>query len=122
LSSKSIATAWEPLLPTCRLVVGNRKQHLEYAVKNQFPAIILTGSRTSGPNEALFSGFGGLVYKSYEDTAETIRLLRMILPVRTCSRKNTARTVDDLFDEAKRARRVRLPRSTVFRDHNSSGT
>lgn len=90
-----------PDLPV--LVVGNRKQHLEYAVKNQFPAIILTGVEPGEPIDADFSGFGGLVYKSYEDTAETIRLLRMSLPVRHLLQKEPPRVqVDDLFDEAKR--------------------
>lgn len=90
-----------PDLPV--LVVGNRKHHLEYAVRSQFPAIILTGLEPGEPIDADFSTYGGIVYKSYEDTAETIRLLRMSLPVRHLLASEPPRVqVDDLFDDAKR--------------------
>jgi manganese-dependent inorganic pyrophosphatase len=84
------------------LVVGNRKRHLSYAVENQFPAIIVTGLM---PDEELLvdlSNYDGLVYRSDEDTAETIRLLRMSLSVaQLVSGEPPVVYVDDLFDDAK---------------------
>ncbi|MGI6432599.1 MAG: putative manganese-dependent inorganic diphosphatase [Sphaerochaetaceae bacterium] len=93
--------ALQPNLPV--LVVGNRKKHIEYAIKNQFPAIILTGFDKDEPLDLDVSDFKGLIYKSYEDTAETIRLLRMSLPVRQLLLTQPPKVqVDELFDDAKR--------------------
>jgi manganese-dependent inorganic pyrophosphatase len=90
-----------PDLPV--LVVGNRRRHLEYAVENQFPAIIITGLGIDEPIEVDLEPYRGIVYKSYEDTAETIRLLRMSLPVRRLLASAPPRVaVDDLFEDAKR--------------------
>lgn len=90
-----------PDLPV--LVVGKRLKHIEFAVKNQFPAIILTGIDPTDHLDIDLSEYRGTIYRSYEDTAETIRLLRMSLPVRYLLRKEPPRVqVDDLFDEAKR--------------------
>lgn len=93
--------ALAPDLPL--LVVGNRKRHLEYAVERQFPAIILTGL---GPDEVPgtdFSAYQGTVFKSYEDTAETIRLLRMSLPIHYLLAEIPPSVgINDLFDDAKR--------------------
>lgn len=90
-----------PELPL--LVVGNRVQHLRYAVENQFPAIILTGLEPGERVDVDFSSYTGVVYQSYEDTAETIRLLRMSLPVHRLILSEPPRIeIDDLFDDAKR--------------------
>ena len=90
-----------PDLPV--LVVGNRRKHLEYAVENQFPAIIITGLGNDEPIEVDLGTYRGIVYKSYEDTAETIRLLRMSLPVRRLLASAPPRVeIDDLFEDAKR--------------------
>lgn len=98
---RSRLAALSPELPL--LVVGNRRRHLEYAVENQFPAIVLTGLGPDEPADVDFSEYRGMVYKSYEDTAETIRLLRMSLPVKHLLAREPPRvSVDDLFDDAKR--------------------
>ncbi len=90
-----------PDLPV--LVVGKRLKHLQYAVDNQFPAIILTGIEPSEKVDLNLSGYKGIIYKSYEDTAETIRLLRMSLPLKRLVAKDPPKvSVDDLFDDAKR--------------------
>ncbi|MFA5571304.1 MAG: putative manganese-dependent inorganic diphosphatase [Sphaerochaetaceae bacterium] len=90
-----------PSLPV--LVVGNRRKHIEYAVKKQFPAIILTGVEPDEVIDVDFSSYDGIVYKSFHDTAETIRLLRMSLPVRhLLSNQPPLVYVDDLFEEAKK--------------------
>ncbi len=89
-----------PDLPV--LVVGNRKEHLKYAVENQFPAIILTGLVADEQPLVDFSSYKGLVYRSDEDTAETIRLLRMSLSVKQLVSAEPPRVdIDDLFDDAK---------------------
>ena len=90
-----------PDLPV--LVVGNRKKHLEYAIENQFPAIIVTGLGANEPLDVNLESYRGIVYRSFEDTAETIRLLRMSLPVRRLiASKPPQVSVDDLFDDAKK--------------------
>lgn len=84
------------------LVVGNRKRHLLYAVENQFPAIIITGLMPDEEVLVDLSHYKGLVYRSDEDTAETIRLLRMSLSVAELVSTDPPRVyVDDLFDDAK---------------------
>jgi manganese-dependent inorganic pyrophosphatase len=94
----------EALLPDLPvLVVGNRRKHLQYGIDHQFPAIIITGLLPNEQIEADYSNYRGIIYKSYEDTAETIRLLRMSLPVRRLVSSTPPRVdVDDLFDDAKR--------------------
>lgn len=93
--------ALAPDLPV--LVVGNRKRHIQYAVDKQFPAIILTGMEQGVLPEVDFSSYLGTVYRSYHDTAETIRLLRMCLPVRYLLGKTPPSVnLGDLFDDAKR--------------------
>lgn len=94
-------SALSPELPV--LVVGNRKRHIEYAVEHQFPAIILTGVEPEGDLDVDFSGYSGTVYRSQFDTAETIRLLRMSLPVRhLLAKEPPAVSTTDVFDDAKR--------------------
>ena len=63
------------------LVVGLREDLIDFAVENEFPAIILTGvdDRNLSVN---FDGYKGTVYISRADTAETIRLLRLSAPVK----------------------------------------
>ena len=94
----------DTLLPNLPLlVVGNRKHHIDFAVKNQFPAIILTGLEDGEVLDVDISSYKGIIYRSYEDTAETIRLLRMSLPVKRLIAGEPPRVlVDDLFDDAKR--------------------
>lgn len=90
-----------PTLPV--LVIGNRKKHLEYAIKRQVPAIILTGLDDDEEIDVDCSSYEGIIYQSYEDTAETIRLLRMSLPVYQLLRDSPPQIeADELFDNAKR--------------------
>lgn len=90
-----------PELPL--LVVGNRPRHLAYAIENQFPAIVVTGMEEDESLEVNLSSYRGVIYKSYEDTAQTIRLLRMSIAVRHMLVQEPPRiSVQDLFDDAKR--------------------
>lgn len=85
------------------LVVGNRKDHIKFAVENQFPAIILTGLKPGTMPEVDFSPFQGTVFMSEEDTAETLRLLRMTLPLRHLLGAAPPQVqLEMLFDDAKR--------------------
>ncbi|MFP4363801.1 MAG: putative manganese-dependent inorganic diphosphatase [Spirochaetia bacterium] len=64
------------------LVVGERTELLEYAVKEELPAIILTGLTSPKELDFDFSAYKGSVFISLHDTAETIRLLRLAAPVK----------------------------------------
>jgi len=63
------------------LIVGLRRDLVEYAVTHDFPAVILTGATTEEAAELDFSLYKGSVYLSDVDTAETIRLLRFSTPL-----------------------------------------
>ncbi len=93
----------EQLLPDVPLlVVGMRREIVDLAVQRQFPAIILTGYDTGDMPEYDFSSFQGSVFLSRLDTAETLRRLRLSLPIKNLL-KDTVPSVqcDDLFDEVK---------------------
>lgn len=85
------------------LVVGCRNDHIAEAIREQLPGLILTGVEEDSLGDIDFSGFKGFVYASHEDTAETIRLLRLSVKVETLLRETggTPITEDMLFDTAK---------------------
>ncbi|AHC15705.1 putative manganese-dependent inorganic diphosphatase [Salinispira pacifica] len=85
------------------LVVGNRRKILEHAVNNQLPAIIITGVEDSAELDTDFSSFQGSVYLSGTDSAESIRLLRLSVPVHTIVNRNQPRVgKDESFEDVKR--------------------
>ncbi|MCK5735328.1 MAG: putative manganese-dependent inorganic diphosphatase, partial [Spirochaetaceae bacterium] len=63
------------------LIVGLRRDLVEYAITHDFPAVILTGATVEEAAELDFSLYKGSVYLSDVDTAETIRLLRFSTPL-----------------------------------------
>ncbi len=82
------------------LVMGMRRDHLEYAMKMQIPAIVITA--TDSVDDVDFSGYKGLVYTTRLGTAETMRRLRMAEPVRKImGKQGSAIQVSDLFDDGK---------------------
>lgn len=84
------------------LVVGNRMKIISYAVENDFPAIVLTGINDEKINFD-FSGYRGSVYVSRLDTAETIRLLRLSVPIKHIMETSPPSFMhDELFDDAKK--------------------
>ena len=84
------------------LVVGQREKILEYAIEQQFPAIVLTGVREPEEVSIDFSEYRGTVFVSSTDTAETVRLLRLSSPVKNImSTKYPLLTEAHHFDEAK---------------------
>lgn len=85
------------------LVVGNRKRHIEYAIAEQLPGIILTGIGDAGIPDIDFSSFAGFVYISDEDTAETLRLMRLATPIRKVipMKEGPIVQLDTPYDEVK---------------------
>ncbi len=84
------------------IVVGRRTRILDYAVQEQFPAIILTGVDKEEEVDFDFSSYRGTVFISQTDTAETARLLRLSSPVHNIMGSDyPAISEDDHFDDAK---------------------
>ena len=87
------------------LIIGYRKKHIEAAIEQQLPGIVLTGVSDPSKLEIDFSPFNGFVYTSYLDTAETLRLLRLSTPVSDIMNKDENEMHvdgDALFDDAKK--------------------
>ncbi len=83
------------------LVVGMRKDLIDHAVDHQLPAIILTGYDEGDRIDYDFSRYEGSVFVSYQDTAETIRLLRLSIPIKNLLSDSLPRLqANDLFDDA----------------------
>lgn len=84
------------------LVVGDREDHIRKAIEMQIPAIILTGLEKGLTSDVDFSSYRGTVFISQEDTAESLRLLRLTIPVSELVKSDPPILQDDtLFDEAK---------------------
>lgn len=64
------------------LVVGKRRDIVEFALKNEVPAIILTGIKSDSDLDFDFSDYKGWVYISNLDTAETLRRLTLTVPAK----------------------------------------
>jgi len=64
------------------LIVGKRRDIVEYAISNDLPAIVLTGIRGESDMDFDFSGYKGWVYVSELDTAETLRNLQLSIPAK----------------------------------------
>ena len=84
------------------LIVGFRRDLVEYAIEHDFPALILTGALESEVSDLDFSQCKGSVYLSDVDTAETIRLLRFSTPLEVILETDVPRlNIDEDFDTAK---------------------
>lgn len=84
------------------LVVGDRIEPILEAVYRQFPVIILTGMSEKIERLVDFSKFEGTVFLSETHTSETLRLLRLCLPVEEILEQNPPIiNYECLFDEAK---------------------
>lgn len=90
-----------PISPV--LVVGNRQDHIKEAIKRQLPGLILTGMNEDSLEAIDAEGYQGFIYVSYEDTAETIRLLRLSVAVKNLLVRHAKDSVNDdmLFESAK---------------------
>ncbi|MFT3960823.1 putative manganese-dependent inorganic diphosphatase [Propionivibrio sp.] len=85
------------------MIVGNRPELIDMAINREVPAIILTGYEAGETPSVDFGGFAGSVYVSTCDTSETIRMLRLSLPVKQImDTKPLCLPHDELFDAAKK--------------------
>lgn len=85
------------------LIIGMREKIIQYAVDQQFPAIILTGIQQDMALNIDFSSYQGTVFISKADTAETVRLLRLSAPVSDIiSMNHPVLQAGDNFDDAKK--------------------
>jgi len=83
------------------LVVGKRRDIIEYAIKNQLPAILLTGIEDDADIDIDFTGYKGWVYISELDTAETLRNLQLSIPAKSFMKTDVPHlTEDDYLDAA----------------------
>lgn len=83
------------------LVVGKRRDIIQYAIDNKLPAIVLTGIRDDADIDIDFSGFKGWVYVSELDTAETVRNLQLSIPAKSFMKTDVPQlTEDDYLDTA----------------------
>ena len=85
------------------MIVGNRPELIDMAISREVPAIILTGYEAGETPSVDFGGFAGSVYVSTCDTSETIRMLRLSLPVKQImDTRPLCLPHDELFDAAKK--------------------
>ncbi|HDQ13849.1 MAG TPA: putative manganese-dependent inorganic diphosphatase [Sediminispirochaeta sp.] len=98
----SVARIQELLPDKPLLVVGQRERILDYAVQQQFPAIVLTGIKEPREVHFDFNNYRGTVFVSRTDTAETLRLLRLSTPISSImDDQYPLLTEEHHFDEAK---------------------
>lgn len=83
------------------LIVGKRRDIIEYAIKKQLPAIVLTGIRGESDIDFDFTDYHGWVYISDMDTAETLRNLQLSIPAKSFMTSDIPHlTEDDYLDAA----------------------
>ncbi len=86
------------------LIVGMREKIIQFAVEQQLPAIIITGTSGDIRLNIDLSEYHGSIYISKADTAETVRLLRLSAPVSDImSTSHPILQADDNFEDAKRS-------------------
>ncbi|ORC36206.1 hypothetical protein B4O97_06340 [Marispirochaeta aestuarii] len=88
------------------LIVGLRNELINYAVENDFPAIVLTGLDEDKPVSVDFSSYRGSVFVSHIDTAETVRLLRLSAPLKDIINSDPVSVQSDENYETAKARLV----------------
>jgi manganese-dependent inorganic pyrophosphatase len=85
------------------MIVGNRPDLIAMAISREVPALILTGYEIGEKPDVDLSDFAGSVYVSSCDTSETIRMLRLSLPVKQImDSQPLCLAHDELFDTAKK--------------------
>jgi len=84
------------------LVVGDREDHIKKAIELQIPAIVLTGIEHEVTSNVDWDSYRGTVFVSALDTAETLRLLRLSVPVvQLMVQDPPSLQADTLFEEAR---------------------
>lgn len=86
---------------SCIVVMGKRKEHIECAMRNHVPAIVITAA--SEVEEIDFSGYDGSVFVTEIGTAEAVRRIRMAETVESMMEQDTETIdADELFMDAKK--------------------
>ena len=91
------------------LVMGLREDLLQYAVDNQFPAIVITGMAQDDNIPVDLTKYEGTVFISQIDTAETIRLLRLSVPLKKIIDKNPPHLASTASFDAARDELLKSP-------------
>ncbi len=85
------------------LITGNREKHINYAIKNDFPLIVITGLEKNEKLDFDLSKFNGSIYISDIDTSQTIRMLRLCEKVSSLIQKEDIKLeASMLFDEGRK--------------------
>lgn len=79
------------------LITGNRADIIDYALKNNFPAIVLTGIDNKEELSINTKGYNGWIYISELDTAATLNMLMLSVPVKSIVHRDAPylRKIDD---------------------------
>jgi len=87
------------------LVTGLRERHIKKAIEEDIPGLVITGLENGDALSSFdFSSFSGFVFISFLDTAETLRYLRLSVPVEVLidpEKKAIEVEADSLFDDVK---------------------
>lgn len=82
------------------LVVGKRRDIVEYAIEKELPAVVLTGIKNESDIDFDFSGYKGWVYISELDTAETLRNLQLSIPAKSFMRSDVPHLKEEDYLDA----------------------
>ncbi|MCB4205509.1 putative manganese-dependent inorganic diphosphatase [Deferribacterales bacterium Es71-Z0220] len=64
------------------LIVGKRRDFIEYAIKNNIAGVVITGINNAEEFDFDITDYKGFVYVSYLDTAETLRRIVFSVPIK----------------------------------------
>lgn len=83
-------------------ITGFRIELLKFIVKQDIPVIVLTGCSRETIDLSLFDEYKGTLFISHTDTADTVRRLRLSVPVRAImNREPESVSADDYYSDAK---------------------
>lgn len=84
------------------LVVGKRRDFINYAIKNNFACLIITGISGKKDFDFELSDYTGSVFISHHDTAETMRRIVLSIPAKSLMTNNIPTVDPDAYlDDAK---------------------
>lgn len=84
------------------LVVGKRRDFVNYAIKNNFACIIVTGISNKNEFDFDLTDYNGTVFISHHDTAETVRRVILSVPAKSLMVNNIPTVEPDAYlDDAK---------------------
>jgi manganese-dependent inorganic pyrophosphatase len=83
------------------LIVGKRRDIIQYAMNQEVPAIIVTGIDSENDFDIDFSNYHGSIFISNVDTAETARRLILSVPCKSIMGNTNTIKPDDYIETAK---------------------